>query len=53
MEKRLIMLKKDINVYFKKNDVVEILEVDERSRLVLVYSKKHKKRQWMMFSDVM
>ena len=53
MEKRLVMLKKDINVYFKKNDVVEILEVDEKSRLVLVNSKKHKKRQWMMFSDVM
>ena len=30
MKKRLVMLQKDINVYFKKNDVVEILEVDEK-----------------------
>ena len=50
---RYVMLYKDINIYFKKNDIVEIKEKDEKSRLALVYNRKNKKTQWLMFKDVM
>ena len=47
------MIKQDINVWFKKDNVVEVKEVDEKSQLVKVYSKKHDKYQWLMFKHVM
>ena len=50
---KYVMISEDINVYFKKNDVVEVKEVDEKSHLVKVYSKKHNKYQWLMFKHVM
>ena len=50
---KYVMVKQDINVWFKKYDVVEVKEVDEKSQLVQVYSKKHNKYQWLMFKDVM
>ena len=50
---KYVMISQDINTYFKKNDVVEVKQVDEKSKLVYVYSKKHNKYQWMMFKDVM
>ena len=50
---KYVMIKQDINAYFKKNDVVEVKEVDEKSHLVKVYSKKHNKYQWLMFKHVM
>ena len=49
---RYVMLYKDINVYFKKYDIVEIKEKDEKSRLALVYNRKNKKQMWMMYSDI-
>ena len=51
--KHLVMIKNDLNVYFKKGDVVEVLHIDEKSQLVYVYNKKNKKRQWLMMKDVM
>ena len=50
---KYVMVKQDINVWFKKYDVVEVKEVDEKSKLVYVYSKKHNKYQWLMFKNVM
>ena len=50
---KYVMISQDINTYFKKYDVVEVKQVDEKSKLVYVYSKKHNKYQWMMFKDVM
>ena len=50
---KLVMLKRDVNVWFKKNDIVEIKEVDEKSQLVKVYNRKNKKEMWLMFKDVM
>ena len=47
------MIKQDLNVWFKKNDVVEVKQVDEKSQLVQVYNRKNKKTQWLMFKDVM
>ena len=50
---KYVMISEDINVWFKKYDVVEVLEVDEKSHLVYVYSKKHNKYQWLFFKNVM
>ena len=50
---RYVMIKQDINIWFKKNDVVEVKEKDEKSQLALVYSKKHNKYQWLMYKDLM
>ena len=50
---KYVMVKQDINVWFKKDNVVEVKQVDEKSQLVQVYSKKHNKYQWLMFKDVM
>lgn len=50
---KYVMINQDINVWFKKYDVVEVKEVNEKSQLVKVYSKKHNKTQWLMFKDVM
>ena len=48
-----VMLFRDINVWFKKGDVVEVKQVDEKSQLVLVYNRKNKKQMWLMMKDVM
>ena len=50
---KYVMINQDINVWFKKNDVVEVKQVDEKSQLVQVYNRKNKKTQWLMFKDVM
>ena len=50
---KYVMINQDINTYFKKNDVVEVKQVDEKSQLVQVYNRKNKKTQWLMFKDVM
>ena len=50
---KYVMIKQDLNVWFKKYDVVEVLEVNEKSQLVQVYNRKNKKTQWLMFKDVM
>ena len=50
---KYVMVKQDINVWFKKDDVVEVKEVDEKYQLVKVYNRKNKKTQWLMFKDVM
>lgn len=50
---KYVMLSRDINIWFKKNDVVEVKQVDEKSQLVKVYNRKNKKEMWLMFKDVM
>lgn len=50
---KYVMLFRDVNVWFKKGDVVEVKEVDEKSQLVQVYNRKNKKTQWLMIKDVM
>ena len=50
---RYVMINQDINAYFKKDDVVEVKEVDEKYQLVKVYNRKNKKTQWLMFKHVM
>ena len=50
---KYVMSKQDINVWFKKDNVVEVKQVDEKSQLVQVYNRKNKKTQWLMFKDVM
>lgn len=50
---KYVMINQDINVWFKKYDVVEVKEVNEKSQLVKVYNRKNKKTQWLMFKDVM
>ena len=50
---KYVMIKQDINVWFKKDNVVEVKQVDEKSQLVQVYNRKNKKTQWLMFKDVM
>lgn len=52
MNKRLVMLSKDLNVWFRKGDVVEVIKHDEKSKLVYVYCKKYKKYMWLMESDL-
>lgn len=46
-----VMLSRDINIWFKKNDVVEILQHDTKSKLVQVKSKKGKVC-WLMEKDL-
>lgn len=50
---RLVMLKRDVNLWFKKNDVVELKEFNNASQIVLVYNKKNKKQMWLMYKDVL
>ena len=50
---KYVMLFKDINVWFKKYDVVEVKEKDEKSQLALVYNRKNKKQMWLMYKDLM
>ena len=50
---KYVMIRQDINTWFKKGNVVEVLEVNEKSQLVKVYNRKNKKTQWLMFKDVM
>lgn len=49
---KYVMLFKDINVWFKKGDVVEIKEQDDKSQLALVYNRKNKKQMWLMYKDL-
>ena len=50
---KYVMIKQDINVWFKKDNVVEVKEVNKKSQLVKVYNRKNKKTQWLMFKDVL
>ena len=49
---KYVMLFKDINVWFKKGDVVEVKEKDDKSQLALIYNRKNKKEMWLMYSDL-
>ena len=50
---KYVMINQDINAWFKKDNVVEVKEVDEKSQLVKVYNRKNKKEMWLMIKDVM
>ena len=50
---KYVMVKQDINVWFKKDDVVEVKEKNDKSQLALVYNRKNKKQMWLMYKDLM
>lgn len=49
---RKIMLHKDFNTYFRKNDIVIIKQKDEKTETVLIYNRKNKKEMWIRFKDL-
>ena len=50
---KYVMMNKDVNIWFKKGDVVEVKETNEKSQLALVYNRKNKKEMWLMYKDLM
>ena len=53
LPENMVFLKKDLNTWFRKGDVIEIIKRDEKSKLVYVYCKKYKKYMWLMEKDLM